>query len=71
MSSQQLNTDFNIFLGMQCNFSLSACRDIFGVDYLHYWEKWESSQDNILKFITRLDRSNRSLLFTWGTSLYA
>ena len=42
---------------MQVNFSMERCKSIFGHDYMHYWNKWTSTDGNIIEFINRLDET--------------
>ena len=54
---------------MQVNFSMETCKSIFGHDYMHYWNKWTSTDGNIIEFINRLDTVNKEKILEWGESM--
>ena len=54
---------------MQVNFSMERCKSIFGYDYMHYWNKWTSTDGNIIEFINRLDTVNKEKILEWGESM--
>lgn len=56
---------FNDYLTLQCNFSYIVCKEIFGEDVEHYWRKYETSDRNMIYFISRLDEGNREKVFEW------
>lgn len=60
---------YEIILTMQCNFSYTVCQKIFPEDTTHYWDKWNVSSQNMLYFLSRLDRMNKIILIKWGCKL--
>ena len=54
---------------MQVNFSMERCKSVFGDDYTHYWNKWTSTDGNIIEFINRLDTVNKEKMLRWGESM--
>jgi hypothetical protein len=59
------NIGFETFLKLQNSFNLNICKEIFGENYLHFWDKWKSSQNNIIYFLNRLDDFNKQKLFDY------
>ena len=57
---------FNILLSLQCNFNKNICEQVFGLCSEHLYEKWVSSDGNIINFMTRLDVDNKAKLLSWG-----
>lgn len=68
-SPNKLEDSFDIFVSMQCNFSYNIAQEIFPGDVTHFWNKWLSSQDNILTFLNTLDKFNRRKMLDWGITL--
>lgn len=64
-----MNEAYDKFLKMQINFSYGVVQNIFANDHDHYWNKWVSSNDNIILFISKLDNINRMLVLDWGSHL--
>ena len=65
----ELEKTSKILTSMQCNFSLARAEEIFGRDSAHFWNKWLTSDSNLLNFLTRLDLINRERMYIWGKSL--
>lgn len=56
---------FELYLHLQCNFNKQICHQIFENLADHIWQKWLTSENNILFFINRLDAVNRSKVYEW------
>lgn len=50
---------------LQFNFTYDICASIFTVDTDHYWNKWSTSNENIILFINRLDVLNQEKILSW------
>lgn len=54
-----LRKSFEFFQRIQCSFSLPVCEKVFPECPGHYWYKWETSDSNVIYFISRLDDRNK------------
>ena len=65
-TSDKLLNVFDDYLSIQCNFSYIVCQEIFPEDADHYWHKWVTSDRNLLMFLSRLDKVNKTRVLGWG-----
>ena len=65
-----LEQSYFIFQIIQTNFSYENCKKIFNsILSDHLWEKWVKTDNNIIKYLSKLDNINRSKILNWGLSL--
>lgn len=50
---------------LQFNFTYDTCANIFIEDTEHYWNKWLTSNENIILFINSLDLFNKEKILSW------
>lgn len=61
----------NILLFIENNFGKSESDYVFGKQLSeHLYPKWTLSDHNVLKFYTRLDKTNQEKLLNWGESRF-
>lgn len=68
--SHNLYDAYFILQMIQTNLNLEICNNIFDKNISsHLWEKFLTSDQNIISFISRLDVINRKKLFEWAEKI--
>ena len=60
--------EYNIFMFMQTNFNKYICDQLFGELSDHIYDKWIYCDQNLLNFLSMLDRDNKIIVLEWGYS---
>ena len=69
MSMSSTIDAYRLFVLMQGSFSRQTCDMIFGARRDHFWEKWITSGNNIIYFLTLIDTNEANEVLTWGERL--
>jgi hypothetical protein len=60
-----IHTSVSMITYLQYNFDKNMCNIIFENDSCHFFEKWEKSNNNIIDFLSRLDKQNKHKILDW------
>jgi hypothetical protein len=65
-----ITESYNILSSLQSNFDIYMCDNIFGLNSNHIYDKWITSQQNIINFLTTLDHVNRQKLLNYASEQF-